>query len=76
MIPLFSIPHLVRLTSLSVFCKMFYELENTLGGILDHSTIQNTSRSLIYIALMDCPFQTTGFQSLSSPETEMAIAKC
>uniref|UniRef100_A0A4W5Q0I0 Membrane-spanning 4-domains subfamily A member 4A-like n=1 Tax=Hucho hucho TaxID=62062 RepID=A0A4W5Q0I0_9TELE len=33
--------------STDTFSKMFYELENTLGGILDHSSVQNPSRSLI-----------------------------
>ena len=73
--PLFSIlqhPPLGRITTL----KCFMRLENTLGGTLDPSSIQNLSRSLISFVCacgLPCSIQTTGFQWSSSPKTEMAI---
>jgi hypothetical protein len=57
---------------------MLYELKNTLGGILDHSSKHNLSRSLISFCCtygLPSSIQTTGSQWDSNPETEMAIAK-
>jgi hypothetical protein len=64
---------------LSLFIRCFMRLENTLGGIFDHSSRQNLSRSLIsFVCAYGLPssIQTTCFQWGSSPETEMAIATC
>ena len=69
-----SIPHFSRITALRPFSKMFNDVENTLWGILDHSVVQNISRSLISFAFaceLHSSVQTTDFQW----ETEMAIAK-
>ena len=57
---------------------MFYEIGEHIGRVLDHSSIQNLSRSLItFVRTYGLPssIQTTGFKWGSSPETEMAIVK-
>ena len=56
------------------FPKMFYEIGEHLGGILDHSS--RSLMSFICVYRLASSIQTTGFQWGSSPETEMTIAKC
>ena len=45
------IPHLVWIMALSLFLKYLVSWRTSLGGMLDHSSIQNLS------ILMDCPLQ-------------------
>ena len=55
---------------------MLYEFENALGGIVDPSSTQHPSRSLISFICaygQSSSIQTTGFQWVSSPKTEILI---
>lgn len=45
---------LARITTLSLFLKCFIRLENTLGLIIDHSSIENPSISFIYAYGLVC----------------------
>jgi hypothetical protein len=69
-----SVPHFVWIMALSLCLECLMRLENTWGWILDHISIQNLSRFLIsFVWAYGRPssIQTTGFQWLLSPETEI-----